>query len=298
MTNTTTRLSVGDRVAIRDQYIGTGTAFSFDVYGLVIGDRATITRVYGDDTVEVKWDRESHKDNGINWGEGWFDVVTDEAPQRPLVHFDDEKAGRDRSKAREFARDAVSKVLSDEDNEILAAAGAGESVDAYALNRAVLAAMRSATTRLGQSTARRSMASGFAHLGHIVQAVLENHADNLPGYEPGARSRLLDEAGTALREARVEVERLTSVIDERTSESSEVIADLHRQIAALKDAGAERLPEVVADLTTARTNLSQTIREANEFEATLAYAKSLLSDEDRLKVEGFGLGFTEGARQD
>ena len=43
---------------------------------------------------------------------------------------------------------------------------------AYALNEAVLAAMRSACTRLGQSMGRRHMAREFAHLGHIVQAVL------------------------------------------------------------------------------------------------------------------------------
>lgn len=286
-----TKFNIGDRIALRSHYddehgapVNTVTHF-----GVNVGSLATVVGLPYVGAINVKWDVPCKDNNGLNWGEGWFDAV--EAPERPLVHFSDEAAGRDRSKARTAASVAISKVLSDEHNALFLAAAEGESVDAYALNEAVLAAMRSATTRLGQSSGRRLMARQFAHLGHIVQAVLDNHADDLPGYEPGARSRkveTLEGEVSALRtagaDALAEVERLTEVIDERTTEYAGIIENLNREIADMH-AGREPL----------RANLAQTIREANEFEATLAFVTQFLTPEQVNQMTGFQHGFRKGA---
>lgn len=299
MTNNS--LAVGDRVQIRDQYRGHPTEFCFTpTYGIEVGDTATVVEVFaevaGDSSIAVDWDREDARDSRTAWGSGWFDKVETpvivgegiEAPGRPLVHFDDEKAGRDRSKAREAAGLAVSRILDAKHNDILQAAEAGESVDAYALNEAVTAAMRSATTRLGQSSGRRAMAKKFAHLAHIVQAVLENHADNLPGYEPGARSRITEEVKGALLEAKREVEH-AGTVNQGLTQDLTAARDQREHMAA----EARSLRE---EIDTVRDNLAQTIREANEFEAALAYAKGFLDEETRARVEGFIEGFGVGAQ--
>lgn len=294
MTNIITILpTLGDRVQIRDQYKGQPTKFSFEPFGLKVGDTATVVAVGGlpdnggDYTVSVRWDRDV-RDNGVNWGMGWFDVlVSDEVVGRPLVHFDDTLAGRDRSKARAACSEAISRVLSDAHNVLLGRASNGESVDAYALNEAITAAIRSAATRHGQSTARREQAKRFAHVAHIVQAILENHADNLPGYEPGARSRAIEEAKQALREAKVEIDHSVEV-NQRLTQDLTAAREQREHMAA----EARSLRE---EIDTARANLAQTIREANEFEAALEYAKHLLGPEGAKRVDDFANGFRKGA---
>jgi hypothetical protein len=223
--------------------------------------------------------------NASDWSQEWFIGVSnaveadEEDPGRPLVHFDDEKAGRDRSKARDAARLGVSKANKGEHtNEILAAAADGESVDAYALNEAVLDAMRSATTRLGQSTGRRQMAKAFAHLGHIVQAVLENHADSLPGYEPGERSRALHH-------------------------QQEVNQSLTRDLTTLKQAASDERRRLCDELEGQDARMAAVIREKTEVgvllhsaEATLSYAMRMLTAEQVARVEGFRHGFETAER--
>jgi len=294
MTNTTT-LAVGDTVRALDEIQMPGQPRTGNPYPAVVGMLAEVTRVE-DNVIDVKWSG-STADHGRNWGAMWFEKVeiteltAPEAFGRPLVHFDDEKAARDRSKARAAARLAVSRILLDEDNEVLRAAADGESVDAYALNRAVLAAMRSASTRLGQSTGRRLMATEFAHLGHIVQAVLENHADNLPGYGPGERSRVLEEVRETITSAKREIEHAGAVNQSLTQD----LAALRQERSDLTQAASDERRRLCENIDTLRGNLSQTIREANEFEAALAYAKSMLTDEQAAQVEAFADGFRVGA---
>jgi len=284
MSNTTT-LAVGDTVRALDTIQMPGQPRTENPYPAVVGMLAKVVRV-ADGVVDVKWSG-STADHGRNWGAMWFEKVED---GRPLVHFSDEKAGRDRSKARAYAGHAVSRILEDRDNEVLRAAADGESVDAYDLNRAVLAAMRSASTRLGQSSGRRVMATEFAHLGHIVQAVLENHADNLPGYAPGERSRALAElkaeVASSLAEARREIEHAGTVNQSLTQD-----------LTTLKQAASDERRRLCGEIDTLRSNLSQTIREANEFEATLAFVRQFLTPEQVNQVTGFQHGFRVGADQ-
>ena len=309
MTNTLTTFAIGDRVKIRDEYVGTGTRFSFGSFGLEPGDTATITHVHPepdgyDATVSVLWDKGNHYDNGSNGGGGCFQkpprvAAPAAAPPPPPVHFAAETGGRDRSTAREACAEAVSRVLPPPANQILREAASGKSVDAYALNDAITKAIRSAATRHGQSTARREQAKRFAHVAHIVQAVLENHADNLPAYGPGERSRALAdlkaEVASSLAEARREVEHAGKVNQSLTQDLTAARAEND----LLKQAASDERRRICGDLDTARANLAQTIREANEFEAALEFVLlNFCSDEDRLKVEGFRLGFAEGSRQD
>jgi len=268
MTNTTiratltdgTEVGVGDTVAFKDH--DASRFLTVDSFGVTAVIEAIHHRGAESDNdgwvIDLVRDSapfvdENYAPKGFGW-EFFEGVRVDgEKPGRPLVHFDDDKAGRDRSKARDAAAYAISRSNKrEESNVVLAAAARGESVDAYALNAAVLDAMRSATTRLGQSSGRRVMAKQFAHLGHIVQAVLENHADNLPGYEPGARSRLLTEAHDAIGSAKREIDHLTTALADvnarhtaRLDELAAYSAETRAQHAA-ELADAERA-RVVAD---------------------------------------------------
>lgn len=218
---------------------------------------------------------------------------------RPLVHFSDKEAGRDRSLARQYAREAVSKkVLDGRDNLILTQAGAGHSVDAYDLNRAVTAAIRSASTRKGQSMARRSQATHFAHLGHIVQAVLENHADSLPAYEPGERSRAVEYARTTLAEAKVEVDNLTSTVLTLRAERSDLTqaaSDERRRLCAEIDALKAEADDNHAQAVAEGQSL---YREINERAAALSYAFGMLTSEQQSRLAGFQDGWQAADTED
>jgi hypothetical protein len=266
-----TNIKTGDRVALRQAHISMPSDFGNLPGGVRPGDTGTVTRVIeyhgADSTLDIDWDRSEVWDNGRNWSVGWFDLVTSEesVPGRPVVHFDDALAGRNRSRAREACAEAISKSLDDRHNIVLRSAADGDSVDAYVLNEAITAAIRSAATRQGQSTKRREQATRFAHVAHIVQAVLENHADNLPAYAEGERSRKIETLEgeisalkTAGEDALRELQRATETIGEEMAERARVEA-------ALRDTGAEvmRLSKV------------------------LEHARSLLDEVGRAHVEGY-----------
>lgn len=214
--------------------------------------------------------------------------VSDKEPEveesgRPAIDF----SGDSRATAREYAKDANSKVLKADHRAILEEVRCGATVDAVALNEALVAAMRAATTRDGQSTARRERAKRIAHLHHITQAVLENAIDGLPAYEQGQRSRAVEDAKRGILAAKAEVEAASTKLREAAEER-----------ATLTQAASDERRRLVAEIDTLRSNLAQTIREANEFEATLEYAKGFLLNEARAKVEGFAYGFNVGADKD
>jgi len=296
----TQKFTVGDTVRMLARVTVPGSAPIDNPYPRTIGKTATVVEAsdnLGSDetqTLAVKWD-EPTGDHGRNWGSVWFEKV--EAPGRPLVHFSDEKAGRDRSKARAYAGRAVSRILEDRDNEVLRAAADGESVDAYDLNRAVLAAMRSASTRLGQSSGRRVMATEFAHLGHIVQAVLENHADNLPGYAPGERSRALAElkaeVASSLAEAKREIEHAGTVNQRLTQDLGEERQrnlNLREERATLTQAASDERRRLCGEIDALKANVAEAERARVIADNALEYAKQFLSDADRARVEGFADG--------
>lgn len=143
---------------------------------------------------------------------------------RPLVEFD----GDSRKTARIYASDLYSRVNKPETNEILAAIAHGESVDAYDAAVAVLDAMRRVGTRFGQSTQRRQYGKAAAHLGHIIHSVLANHADGLPAYAEGDRSRRIEELERLLAEEKAG--RLTA--QERAEDLSSALAEAQARAGA------------------------------------------------------------------
>lgn len=165
-----------------------------------------------------------------------------EHPARPLIDF----SGSSRATARTYAAAHVSRTNKAETNALLREVAAGGKVDAYALNEALLDAMRGATTRAGQSPLRRTYGKQIAYLGHIVQAVLDSHADGLPAYAEGDRSRAVEDMREAVQAATAEVERLTAALEaERiaraswATQCSDLSENLGRVIAERDESAAE-----------------------------------------------------------
>lgn len=240
-----------------------------------------------------------------------------ETPARPMIDFSD--AERDRSQARQYAADLDSRVLKPENRAVLQAASRGEKVDAYDLNRAVTEGLSSCATRLGQSMARRELTRKGRHLGYIAQAVLENHADGLPGMEPGARSRKIETLEgqiaaleAAGRDALAQVEPLTARLDEERQARESLIAihngrlktlanerDEARDRAVKAEYAAElldeRVTEVVAEKTYAEAKLSDAEAEIAWLRATLEYAQTFADSETVARVLGFQDALTRKA---
>ena len=70
---------------------------------------------------------------------------------------------------------------------------------------------------------------------------------------------------------------------------------LREEIDLLKQAASDERRRLCGQIDNLQSNLAQTIREANEGEAALGYAKSMLDDESLNRVLGFEEGFREGA---
>lgn len=153
---------------------------------------------------------------------------TSTAPTRPMVEF----SGSSRATAREYARAINSRVLVASSRVRLTNAAAGTPVDAYDLNEALMDAMRSTATRCGQSMARRALATKVAYLAHITQAVIDNHADGLPAYPEGERSR--------------KVKALQAEVDATKAEMASILATLEKEREAYQDVEA-RVAAVEAD---------------------------------------------------
>jgi hypothetical protein len=288
--------AVGDRVVVTDSRTSVGAH--------CIGETATVTHVgaadapypylieFDDTDVDANPGSWSHAaldpaDDSADLDEASMGEVYDEsAPGRPLVHFDDDLAGRDRSKARAACGEAVSKSLKPEHNTRLRNAAAGESVDAYDLNEAITAAIRSAATRKASSSQRRDQATRFAHVAHIVQAVLENHADNLPAYAEGQRSRLLEDAKEGLEAARLEIESLTAQYKE---------VAMHRASMAQERAEAQRNLRIANRTIESRDAIIANLNaRLAEFEERARFTESLLDDAGQNKVLGWRYGYAAG----
>lgn len=206
----------------------------------------------------------------------------DSVPSRPTIDFSGSggETGYNRATARQYASDLISRVNKGTTNEVLTSVAEGsKAVDAYALAEALLDASRHVATRFGQSMMRRRAGEKVAHLGYIAHAVLANHADGLPVYADGERSRKIE--------------------------------TLEGEIAALKVAGAHGIEvnqSLAADLTKAREEARALRREVESLKRSvthvqterihngkvLDYAKSLLTDANRTKVEGFVSGLSAG----
>lgn len=227
---------------------------------------------------------------------------------RPTIDFSgsgyDHETTVDRSTARAYAADLVSRVNKPETNRVLEEiANSGTQVDAYLLAEAVLDAMRGVATRCGQSTMRRRMGEKAAHLGYIAHAVLASHADGLPVYERGDRSRRVEELRGERNAARAKASLLETdlrdalrTIKEQTAhqeESNETIRGLVKENKALAqkvEAWRTASLDKVRALVTQREDLTA---ERDEIAAVLAYALEQMDEAGRARV----FGYWDGVKQ-
>lgn len=218
-----------------------------------------------------------------SYGFEWFNLVElpqeDSVPSRPTIDFSGSGGltGTDRSTARAYAADLISRVNKATTNAVLDQVSSGsKAVDAYALAEAVLDATRGSLTRFGQSTARRRAGEKAAHLGYIAHAVLANHADALPVYADGERSR--------------KVETLEGEIAALQAAGTEIIEarDAARQDAAVLRREVESLKSSLSHVQTERLHGAR----------VLVYAREMLSDRQRSKIEGFSSGLIAGRESD
>lgn len=215
-------LSVGARVEI--------------VTGPMTGETATVTNNYG---IDPYFPYALRGDNLVLTGKWSNDALvlieesgTDidlpigaRAPSRPTVDF----SGTSRETARKYAAEADSRVLDNPRRSVLQEAAAGrKDVDALELNKAVMAAMRSATTRKGTSIQRREQARHFAHLGHIAQAVLESAVDQQPAFDStAARSKVVKELKTNLEALQADHGRYYDESEDRIRQLEATLSEFH-----------------------------------------------------------------------
>lgn len=231
--------------------------------------------------------------------------MTNTNHQRPLVDF----SGTSRATAREYAADLNSRVLKPNNAETLTRVAEGRKVDAYEVNAAVLDAMRSVATRFGQSMQRREYTRRAAYLGHIVQAVLEAAADDLPSYtDGGVRSRKIEEQATEIEGLR---ERVTTLNNERGSltqaasdERRRLVAEIEREKKArqsLTEQANAEIDRIKADLAAKVEEQSRIIEGLTEdltrHVALREYVEGhLLDAQDLAAVAGFTHGYVSGQR--
>lgn len=126
--------------------------------------------------------------------------------------------------AETYALQATSqKLLTDEQNRLLRLAARGQEVDVVEFRKAATAALSAASTRAGASPARREFAKEARHLIYWADAIIEAALDELPAFEPGERSRKVEELST-------EVVRLRHLIDEQSSSVSGAQVEITAQV--------------------------------------------------------------------
>lgn len=214
----------------------------------------------GSGVFEIAFDNEATLplgDGGL-WHDDSVEVLDARPTERPTILLDHETS-------RDYARAADSRVLDAHHRAILTKAADGHPVDAYAFNAALTAAMSSAATRLGQSMARRALTSKIRHLAYKTQAVLENHADGLPAYAEGDRSRAVEAAKAGLREAKDTLDAVTAERDRLRADLTLVEGNLGGQINRAE--AAEKLA-------------------GGTFDA-LQYALTFLGETEQARVKGY-----------
>lgn len=227
-------LQVGDRVDTVEKWntLPVGTVLT-DRDGWVFTKTVETYQEAGENATYVESDGGS---GTFNAPFKWDTVLTSlpgqeadetEAPGRPTIDLSN------RATARSYASeilDVVGGAAKYNTSVVLTDLVAGRAVDAYEVNEALLDAMRTVGRR---SSGRGPLGTKVAYLGHIVQAVLDNHADGLPAYADGERSRKVKSLEEEKGRLVAQVERL-----ERRVEVEEQNAEVARSAAA--DHEAER----------------------------------------------------------
>lgn len=266
---------VGDRVALVN-HPDAGAPFWGDA-----DDEGTVTEVAG---TQVKVEYDGSKAHGHH--HEWVRLVKRET-ERPTVLLT-------KQTSLDYAKAANSRVLKPQSQETLKAAAAGFEVDAYALNAALTDAMSSAATRHGQSMGRRELTRKIRHLAYIVQAVLENHADGLPAYEIGERSRhveALKAANLGIREQREQAKRDLAEAQDVALAAINETEKTAKALTEYKDAADAEFTRLGAAYGEVHQKLQAAEREREAYAQGLAYALErldlLVGEKEAQRVLGF-----------
>lgn len=205
---------------------------------------------------------------------------------KPTVDF----SGPSRETAREYAKAADSRILNDDSRKVLKAAAKGKQVDAYALNEAVLDAMRAATTRHGQSMGRRHLATKVAYLGHITQAVLDAHADGLPTYDDtGVRSRKIETLQGEIAALKTAGEHSIEVNQALTRD----LTNARNERYTLTQAASDERRRLCAEIDALQNTVKMAARDRDRWLAATYYALDLTDAETGARVKGYIDGWNE-----
>lgn len=215
-------------------------------------------------------------------GRDEFEVVppTEPAPL-PTIDFSVDRYAT----AREYAAGLSSRVNKDETNTVLDRIAEGHIVAAHDVIDILPDVFSGATTRISNSQGRRDQAKRIRHLAYIANAVVRNHAEGLPTYEPGERSPALRDANETIRRLEHEAESLKSHVGEATTE----VEAATRRLMSLQ-ADYDRLNGVLANN---QDLLQDSIAERAVLQDTLDYA---IGQGDE-KLRHLVVGFEEGRRR-
>lgn len=203
---------------------------------------------------------------------------------------------------RRYALHARSRNLTTEQNNILTRAGNGHAIDVVEFRKAVTAALSLAATRAGQSMARREWTREARHLLYWADAIIDNHIQGLPTYEPGQRSPRIAELELEVEHAGVVNQSLTrdltNLKQAASDERRRLCAEIDRERAAR--ASLTELANAEIDKFQERHNqdhkeLQGLYLEVNEAHAALEYAFGLLNDEQQSRLAGFRDGYAQRA---
>jgi hypothetical protein len=268
-------ISKGDRVRIVDHPT---VPIKGKSYREQIGKEFTVLDARGD-----AFHLEGHE--GHVWVRQHLAKVGDDevAPARPTIDF----SGDSRATAREYATNILT-IVGPTDKPVgpLVDVANGYVADAYALNAALIASLRIGLNKGRNADTRRSFGTKVAYLAHITQAVLENHADQLPAYVAGQRSRKVEGLQAELSVATAAFDAAKRNYDNAEEEIKRTRSDLDfykreadKEISRLMSLLDQRAAEV-ADKQDVNESLT----------AVLEYARTLLSAADEhaaSQVAGF-----------
>lgn len=191
--------------------------------------------------------------------------------------------------SRTYAKNAASRVLPPWANKVLKAAASGEEVDVVEFRKAATMALSLASTRAGRSMGRREWAKQARHLTYWADALIDQHLQGLPVYEPGARSPKIRELEKALTQATAELDKQT-----------ETVRNLRNERGSLTEAASEERRRLCAEIDNLKVIVQQNdvtldglYQECNELHAALEYAFTLLLASDQSRLAGFRDGYAQ-----
>jgi hypothetical protein len=272
---------------------------------------ATVTRT-GEEGFYLDADSTENPFQSIDighWTEQYLTPIDAPKVGRPTIDF----STPSRETARRYAEALPSRILLAEHNTTLKRVAQGSAaVDAYRLNEALMASMRSGATRFGQSVGRREFTRKVAYLAHITQAVLENHADQLPIYEGGPRSPRIAALEKQVEDERTNLRCAEKLWGEERSNLTQAASDERRrlcsEIDALKDGVAEAKAEIeeLTNILEASRQIGEvrdrlvddTAQERNTLGAVLAYVFERADEAFQAEISGYWNGLLDGTGQD